>query len=114
MRGPVRGIGVSRHPVSAWRHPWRGTASGPSSTTWHAEAYVLRLVEVLALADVVVYVASDERYNDEMPTQFLQLILQAGKPVVTCLTKMKPENAQALVDHYRREVVARIPECTRV
>lgn len=86
----------------------------PDMTTWQAERYLLRLVEALALADVVVYVASDERYNDEMPTQFLQLILQAGKPVVTCLTKMKPENAQALVDHYRREVVARIPECTRV
>lgn len=86
----------------------------PDMTTWQAEKYVLRLVEVLALADVVVYVASDERYNDEMPTQFLQLILQGGKPVVTCLTKMKPENAQPLIDHYRQEVVARIPECTRV
>jgi hypothetical protein len=86
----------------------------PDMTTWHAGGYVLRLVEVAALADLVVYVASDERYNDEVPTQFLRLILQAGKPVVTCLVKMKEAQAPALVDHFRREVVARIPECPRV
>jgi hypothetical protein len=86
----------------------------PDMTTWQATHYVSRLVEVVALADVVIYVASDERYNDEAPTQFLQLVLQAGKPVITCLMKMREHEAPALVDHFRREVVARLPECTRV
>ncbi len=86
----------------------------PDMTTWHATGYVSRLIEVVALSDLVIYVASDERYNDEVPTQFLQLILQAGKPVVACILKMREEQAQAIVDHFRREVVARIPECTRV
>src|SRR5262249_19006715 len=35
----------------------------PDMTTWAATSYVSRLLEVAALADVVVYVASDERYN---------------------------------------------------
>src|SRR5205085_3250910 len=39
--------------------------------TWAPQGYAPRLFEVAALADVVVYVASDERYNDEIPTQFL-------------------------------------------
>jgi GTP-binding protein EngB required for normal cell division len=86
----------------------------PDMTTWHALTYVTRLIDVIGLADVVVYVASDERYNDSIPTQFLQLILQAGKPVVTVLTKMSERQAPALVDHFCKEVVARMPECTRV
>ena len=86
----------------------------PDMTTWQSGGYVSRLLEVVALADLVVYVASDERYNDEVPTQFLRLILQAGKPVITCLLKMQEDQAQAMIDHFRREVVARIPECTHV
>ncbi len=54
----------------------------PDMTTWAAAGYIPRLLEAAALADVVVFVASDERYNDEVPTRFLRLILEAGKPVV--------------------------------
>jgi hypothetical protein len=71
--------------------------------------YVTRLLEVAALADVIVYVASDERYNDEVPTQFLSLLLQTGKPVVACMMKMREADREALVDHFRREVLARLP-----
>ena len=44
----------------------------PDMTTWAAVGYIPRLLEAAALADVIVFVASDERYNDEVPTQFLQ------------------------------------------
>src|SRR5207245_2251616 len=37
----------------------------PDMTTWAASSYVSRLLEVAGLADVIIYVASDERYNDE-------------------------------------------------
>ncbi|MEO2091596.1 MAG: GTPase, partial [Gemmataceae bacterium] len=47
----------------------------PDMTTWASAGYVSRLMEVVALADVVVYGASDERYNDEVPTQFLHLVI---------------------------------------
>src|SRR5262249_50104464 len=57
----------------------------PDMTTWAAEGYVPRLLEAAGLADVIVYAASDERYNDEAPTEFLKLLLQSGKPVVVCL-----------------------------
>jgi hypothetical protein len=81
----------------------------PDMTTWAATGYVPRLLEVAGLADVLVYVASDERYNDEIPTQFLQLLLRAGKPVVVCLVKMREADAPALVAHFQREVLSRMP-----
>jgi GTP-binding protein EngB required for normal cell division len=81
----------------------------PDMTTWAASGYVLRLIEVCGLADFIVFVASDERYNDEVPTQFLQLLLQAGKPVIVCLTKMKESDAPKLLNHFQHEVLAKLP-----
>jgi hypothetical protein len=81
----------------------------PDMTTWAAAAYVPRLLEAAALADVIVYVASDERYNDEIPTQFLNLLLQTGKPVVACLMKMHEADAPELIAHFQREVLSRLP-----
>jgi hypothetical protein len=80
----------------------------PDMTTWAASGYIPRLLEAAALADVIVYAASDERYNDEIPTEFLHLLLQSGKPVVVCLMKMRPADAAALVAHFHKEVVARL------
>ena len=73
----------------------------PDMTTWAAGGYVPRLIEVAALADVVVYVASDERYNDEVPTQFLHLLVRAGKAVVVVLTKMAEAQAGQIVEHFQ-------------
>jgi energy-coupling factor transporter ATP-binding protein EcfA2 len=81
----------------------------PDMTTWASVNYVSRLMEVVALADVVVYVASDERYNDEVPTQFLHLTIQAGKPVVCCLTKMREADQEGLIQHFRTEVLGKLP-----
>jgi hypothetical protein len=81
----------------------------PDMTTWAASGYVLRLIEVCGLADVIVYVASDERYNDEVPTQFLHLLLQACKPVIVVLTKMRESDAPKLLEHFQREVLAKLP-----
>lgn len=81
----------------------------PDMTTWAATGYVPRLLEVVALADVIVYVASDERYNDEVPTQFLNLLLRTGKPIVACLTKMAEANVAAILTHFEHEVLARMP-----
>src|SRR5262245_54728633 len=80
----------------------------PDMTTWAASGYVARLIEVAGLADVIVYVASDERYNDEIPTQFLEMLLQAGKPVVVCITKMREADAPRLLDHFNGEVLGRL------
>jgi hypothetical protein len=82
----------------------------PDMTTWASVSYVNRLLEVAALADVIVYVASDERYNDEVPTQFLHLIVKAGKAVVVVLTKVKESDSPVLAEHFRREVLGRLPK----
>ncbi len=81
----------------------------PDMTTWAAGGYIPRLMEASALADILVYVASDERYNDEIPTQFLHMLVQTGKPVVVCLMKMREADAPALVTHFNKEVVAHLP-----
>jgi ethanolamine utilization protein EutP (predicted NTPase) len=81
----------------------------PDMTTWAATGYVPRLIEVAALADVIVYVASDERYNDEIPTQFLHMLVRAGKAVVVVLTKMAEDQAGAIREHFEREVLTRLP-----
>jgi hypothetical protein len=80
----------------------------PDMTTWAASGYVSRLLEIAGAADVIVYVASDERYNDEAPTQFLHLLLQTNKPVVVCLLKMREADAPAIVAHFQREVLGRL------
>lgn len=82
----------------------------PDMTTWASAGYVNRLLEVTALADIVVYVASDERYNDEVPTQFLHLIVKAGKAVTVVLTKVREADAATLADHFKREILGRLPK----
>jgi hypothetical protein len=81
----------------------------PDMTTWAAGHYVNRLIEVAALADVVVYVASDERYNDAVPTEFLHVLVRAGKAVVVALTKMREEDAATVIGHFRAEVLGKLP-----
>lgn len=80
----------------------------PDMTTWASTGYINRLFEAAGLADVLVYVASDERYNDAVPTQFLDLLVQTGKPVIAVLTKMRETEAPALVAHFREEVVTKL------
>jgi hypothetical protein len=82
--------------------------TGPAGTV-QAPGYLTRLLEVAGLADVVVYVASDERYNDEVPTQFLRVLLQANKQVICVLTKMREDEAPALIQHFKGEVVKELP-----
>jgi hypothetical protein len=82
----------------------------PDMTTWASVGYVNRLLEVTALADIVVYVASDERYNDEVPTQYLHLLVKAGKAVIVVITKAREADAATIADHFRREILGRLPK----
>jgi hypothetical protein len=82
---------------------------GKSSAPGARPGYVTRLLEAAALGDVIIYVASDERYNDEIPTQFLASLLETGKPVVVCLVKMREADAPALIAHFQKEVVSHLP-----
>jgi hypothetical protein len=81
----------------------------PDVTTWAASHYVPRVLEIAGLADVVVYVASDERYNDEVPTEYLKLFLEAGKTVVAVLVKMREPDVPRFLEHFQKEVTAKLP-----
>lgn len=81
----------------------------PDVTTYAASHYTPRVLEIAGLADVIVYVASDERYNDEVPTEYLKLFLEAGKMVVTVLVKLREPDIPAFLAHFQREVVSKLP-----
>jgi hypothetical protein len=81
----------------------------PDMTTWASGGYANRLTEVAALADIIVYVASDERYNDEVPTQYFHLLVQSGKSIAVVLTKMRETDAPTLAQHFRSEVLGKLP-----
>lgn len=78
----------------------------PDLTAKDAGHYQSRVIEVAALADACIYVASDERYNDELPTNFLQAMLDAGKYVVVALTKVAPYDVDELVKLFGEQVLS--------
>jgi energy-coupling factor transporter ATP-binding protein EcfA2 len=86
----------------------------PDLTSKDASYYEGRVIEIAALADVCVYVASDERYNDELPTNFLQAVVEAGKPTICVLTKMSVYDVDEFVRMFRDQVVHRLKEGQRV
>lgn len=108
----VKRIAAPQSPLNTTPHPLSEFViwDCPDMTTWASEHYVSRLMEVSAIADVIVYVASDERYNDEVPTQFLHLLVKAGKAVVVVLTKMRPVDAPAFIEHFRQEILGGLPK----
>ncbi|MCS7166814.1 MAG: GTPase domain-containing protein [Gemmatales bacterium] len=74
-------------------------------TTIHAAHYAHRVLEVLGLADAVIYVASAQRYNDRVPSEYVAILAKSGKPIVTCLTKVPPDQVNIVVSHFRHEVL---------
>ncbi|MGL4461712.1 MAG: GTPase domain-containing protein, partial [Planctomycetia bacterium] len=79
-----------------------------------ADHYLTRVMEVAGLCDVVVYVASDERYNDELPTRILKMLVDAGKPTVAVLTKMAPGDADEFVTLFNAQVATALPHRERL
>jgi hypothetical protein len=77
----------------------------PDVTSCHSDTYLPRVLEIVSLADVVIYVASDERYNDEEPTQLLRVVLRMGKRVVCCLTKVPEAGSATLRSHFQSQVL---------
>jgi GTP-binding protein EngB required for normal cell division len=86
----------------------------PDVTTWQSVGYLPRVLEIVSLADVVVYVASDERYNDEIPTQLLRLLMKSGKTVVCVLTKMREASADKILEDFRKKVLNGMPNADGV
>lgn len=77
----------------------------PDVTTIHSAHYTHRLIEVLGLADAVIYVASAQRYNDRIPSQYLAMLAQSGKPVIACLTKVPEADEPTITKHFIEEVL---------
>ncbi|MFO0945545.1 MAG: GTPase domain-containing protein [Planctomycetota bacterium] len=86
----------------------------PDLTAKDATHYQSRVIEIAGLAHVCVYVASDERYNDELPTNFLQAMLDAGKYVVVVLTKVSPTDADELMRLFQSQVLKNLRNGDRI
>lgn len=86
----------------------------PDLTTKDAVHYQSRVIEIAGLAHIGLYVASDERYNDELPTNFLQALLDAGKSIVVALTKVSPTDAAELTRLFQDQVLSRLRQRHRV
>ncbi|MCS7015545.1 MAG: GTPase domain-containing protein [Gemmatales bacterium] len=86
----------------------------PDVTTIHASHYTHRVIEVLGLADVVVYVASAQRYNDRVPSQYLAMLADSGKPTIACLTKVPEADISMVSEHFQREVLQPLTQQTHV
>lgn len=86
----------------------------PDLTAKDSTHYQRRVIEIAALSELTVYVASDERYNDELPTNFLQAMLSAGKWVVVVLTKVMETDSDQFVQLFREQVVSRLEHTERL
>lgn len=81
----------------------------PDMTTIHAGNYIARLLEVLGLADILIYVASVQRYNDRVPSEYLRMLAASGKPVIACLTKVPESESDLIRRHFSEEVLKNLP-----
>jgi energy-coupling factor transporter ATP-binding protein EcfA2 len=59
-------------------------------------------LQVLAAADVVVFVASALRYADLIPWEVLRSVTERGIPVIHVLNRVSPQNSGAVIDFRRR------------
>jgi energy-coupling factor transporter ATP-binding protein EcfA2 len=65
-------------------------------------------LQVLAAADVVVFVASALRYADLIPWEVLRSVTERGIPVIHVLNRVSPQNSGAVIDFRRRLRAARM------
>lgn len=68
-----------------------------TSTENHRKA-----MDVIASADLVVFVASALRYADLVPWEVLRAVARRGVPVIPVLNRVTPENVGSVVDFKRR------------
>lgn len=68
----------------------------PDITTRPAQLYRPATLEVLALADVVVLVVTEERYADRLPVAYFQMLLEGGRRLVVLANKAPPQPAALL------------------
>ncbi len=61
---------------------------GPDLTSRHAEHYEMRSIEIAAVLICACMLHRMNGYDDELPTNFLQAMLEAGKKVIVVLTKV--------------------------
>ncbi|GBD36481.1 hypothetical protein HRbin36_01606 [bacterium HR36] len=77
----------------------------PDVTTIHAAHYTHRVLEVLGLADAVIYVASAQRYNDVVPSLYFSLCRQSGKPTIACLTKIPERETENILCDFQEKIL---------
>lgn len=76
----------------------------PDFDTLLSRTYRRGLIEVAALADVIVLALSKEKYADLTVWRMVELLRPLGRPMLFCLNKLPEEGADAIADSLRGRI----------
>lgn len=102
-RGELDAYAVTQVPVSAARD-W-AVWDTPDFDSLHAGSYQRGLLEVVAIADLVVMVVSKEKYSDLSVANMLRLLAPLEQPLLIVLNKLAPESADLVQQSLQRRLV---------
>lgn len=81
----------------------------PDFDSLGAPQYRRSVLEIAALADVLVFVVSKEKYSDLSVWNMLSLVAPLGRRLILCINKLTPDAAAAIVAAVRTRLSERTP-----
>ncbi len=72
----------------------------PDFDSIESRGYRSAVLRVVALADVVILMTSKDKYADRSVWDMLRLIEPLGKPMLVCINKLNPEDADAVIQSF--------------
>ena len=72
----------------------------PDFDSIESRGYRSAVLRVVALADVVILMTSKDKYADRSVWDMLELIRPLGKPLLVCINKLNPEDAEAVTQSF--------------
>lgn len=117
-RENLRGYTLVRIPAPASAH---GRMVGdcvvwdtPDFDSLGSPQYRRSVLEIAALADVLIFVVSKEKYADLSVWNMLSLVAPLGKRVIFCINKLSSDAADAIPAAVRSRLAERIPELAQM
>ncbi len=85
---------------------WRDTViwDTPDFDSVRSEHYSRAVLEVVALADLLVLVLSKEKYSDQAVWQMVRLLAPLGRPMLVCVNKLGGESEAAVLASLRQRL----------
>jgi GTP-binding protein EngB required for normal cell division len=74
----------------------------PDFDSIESSGYRGAVLSVAALADVIVFMVSKDKYGDKTVWDMLGLIRKLGKPIVVCINKLDPADQNTIVNSFEK------------